>query len=76
LARLVALNAQRAAEEAQGQVRWLTPEFQNPLSKQELPTQVKQGLEVDLPSNPVTPTSTTQPWPPRCRIKSKRWRRC
>jgi hypothetical protein len=30
LERLVALNAQRAAEEAQGLVRWLRPEFQNP----------------------------------------------
>jgi hypothetical protein len=30
LERLVALNAERAAEEAQGLVRWLRPEFQNP----------------------------------------------
>jgi hypothetical protein len=30
LARLVALNAERAAEEARGLVRWLRPEFQNP----------------------------------------------
>jgi hypothetical protein len=30
LERLVALNTQRAAEEARGQVRWLRPEFQNP----------------------------------------------
>jgi hypothetical protein len=30
LERLVALNAQRAAEEARGQIRWLRPEFQNP----------------------------------------------
>ncbi|WP_375427158.1 hypothetical protein [uncultured Sphingomonas sp.] len=28
VARLVALNAQRASEEAQGQVRWLRPEYQ------------------------------------------------
>ena len=27
---LVALNAERAAEEARGLVRWLRPEFQNP----------------------------------------------
>jgi hypothetical protein len=27
--RLVALNAERAAEEAKGQVRWLRPEYQN-----------------------------------------------
>ena len=30
LARLVALNAERAAEEAQGLVRWLRPEYQAP----------------------------------------------
>ena len=30
LARLVALNAERAAEEGRGIVRWLRPEFQNP----------------------------------------------
>lgn len=30
LQRLVALNAQRAAEEAQDRIRWLRPEFQNP----------------------------------------------
>ncbi|TWI07295.1 hypothetical protein [Aerolutibacter ruishenii] len=28
--RLVARNAERAAEEARGLVRWLRPEFQNP----------------------------------------------
>jgi hypothetical protein len=39
LAHLVQLNTQRAAEEAQGRVRWLRPDFQNPqnsLQKQEL----------------------------------------
>lgn len=30
LERLVALNAERAAEEKQGLVRWLRPEYQNP----------------------------------------------
>ncbi len=30
LARLVALNAERAAEEAKGEVRWLRPEYQKP----------------------------------------------
>ncbi|RPJ83776.1 MAG: hypothetical protein EHM18_13155 [Acidobacteria bacterium] len=30
LERLVALNAERAAEEARGLVRWLRPEYQNP----------------------------------------------
>ncbi len=31
LARVVALNAARAAEEAQGQIRWLRPDYQKPL---------------------------------------------
>lgn len=31
LSRLVELNAARAAEERQGLIRWLRPEFQNPL---------------------------------------------
>ena len=30
LERLVALNAERAAEEARGHIRWLRPEFQDP----------------------------------------------
>lgn len=30
LERLVALNAERAAEEARGHIRWQRPEFQNP----------------------------------------------
>ena len=34
LERLVALNAERAAEEQQGLIRWLRPEFQNPASGQ------------------------------------------
>ena len=34
LFKLVALNAERAQEEAQGKVRWLRPDFQNPQSPQ------------------------------------------
>ena len=33
LVRLVALNAERAAEEAQGRVRWLRPDYQHPAGK-------------------------------------------
>ena len=42
------LNTQRASEEAQGQVRWLRPAFQNPqelTQKQELPAHEQQALE-------------------------------
>jgi hypothetical protein len=63
LQRLVSLNQRRSAEEAHGRVRWLRPSFQNPLSKQELPTQVQQALEVDSASNPTTSVGTTQAWP-------------
>jgi hypothetical protein len=34
LERLVALNAERSAEEAQGTIRWLRPDFQAPASAQ------------------------------------------
>ncbi len=43
LERLVALNAERAAEEKRGLVRWLRPEFQNP-----------QGANVQKPAKPAT----------------------
>lgn len=55
LTHLVSLNQQRAAEEAQGMVRWLRPEFQNPqipssesLSKTELLAHIPRGLQGDL----------------------------
>ena len=46
LERLVALNAERAAEEQRGLIRWLRPEFQIPASgiKQ---TQTAEQLEID-----------------------------
>lgn len=34
VARVVALNKERAAEEAEGVVRWLRPEFQAPMEAQ------------------------------------------
>jgi hypothetical protein len=63
LTRLVALNQRRAAEEANAQVRWLRPAFQNSLSKTELPMQVQKALEVDLEVNPTASATTTQAWP-------------
>ena len=47
LTRLVALNAQRAAEETNGQIRWLRPAFQNKSA-------IQSGLrlEGDAPSSP------------------------
>jgi hypothetical protein len=48
LARLVALNKERAAEEARGLVRWLRPEYQIP--RFGTPTQKAQQIEADLVS--------------------------
>ena len=57
LERLVALNRERAAEEAQGLVRWLRPEYQDPEGV------ARQG-GMDLGVQPVpTATLTKQPWP-------------
>jgi hypothetical protein len=60
LSRLVALNAERAAAEAQGQVRWLRPAYQAPDEVK----QVHQAalLETAEPDTPLTP-SDSQPWP-------------
>ena len=73
---LVALNAQRAAEEKTGKVRWLRPEFQNPafransnsLLNQELLAPVSIGIQADLilenDPKPVESTKTAQQaWP-------------
>jgi hypothetical protein len=59
LARLVALNAERRAEEAQGQIRWLRPEFQAPQR-----TQTSIGLE-SLPGNEAAEDAASQPLPAR-----------
>jgi MmeI, DNA-methyltransferase domain/MmeI, N-terminal domain/MmeI, helicase spacer domain/MmeI, target recognition domain len=45
LSRLVALNAERAAEEARGLVRWLRPEFQNPGGAQAAQGEMDTGEE-------------------------------
>ena len=67
LTHLVALNAQRAAEEKTGHIRWLRPEFQNPpaaapnqsLLNQELLTHVSIGLQADLALNVPPPAAKT-----------------
>lgn len=63
LHRLITLNQRRALEEANGQVRWLRPAFQNPLAKTELPVQVQQALEVDLANHQAAREVSTQSWP-------------
>ena len=69
LERLVALNAERAAEEAQGLVRWLRPEYQHPSgfdSAQPTDTYAEQMVFPDQPAFPERsrrePTAR-HPWP-------------
>ncbi len=70
LERLVALNAKRAAEEAQGTIRWLRPEFQNPQQAAAEPVPTQEAIEMPEeeaePESAVAPTKTKaprQPWP-------------
>lgn len=57
LTRLVALNKERAAEEAKGQIRWLRPEFQAPEYKAPITQTLDLGETVAvLPDNVI-------PWP-------------
>jgi len=57
LTRLVALNKERAAEEARGLVRYLRPEFQDPGYRAPVAT------TLDLGEAAVAPVSNVIPWP-------------
>ncbi len=61
LTRLVALNAERAAEEAQGHIRWLRPEYQNAGASTSAPSGKQAALDVD--DAPAVPVATQRPWP-------------
>ena len=60
LVRLVALNAERAAEEARGTVRWLRSEFQDPLLRgaAALPVATQDELDLGAPDAPVPAKKT------------------
>ena len=60
LCRLVALNQQRAAEERQGRIRWLRPEYQAPDA-----VQTRSELTTTTPTPTVTPlvAAASQVWP-------------
>ena len=60
LERLVALNRERAEEEARGLVRWLRPEFQAPQEAQAVKVPVL-GLEIETEIEAAGPSP--QPWP-------------
>ncbi|MFA7331869.1 MAG: DNA methyltransferase [Candidatus Delongbacteria bacterium] len=64
LTRLVALNAQRAAEEKQGLVRWLRPEFQcrGKAPAAQAATGAQGELAVATPA-PEAPVTGKMPWP-------------
>ena len=65
LHRLVALNTRRAAEEAQGHIRWLRPEFQNPAAPPAQPTTQPTTQPSVLPAaqQPATPGADDTPHP-------------
>jgi len=65
LTRLVALNAERAAEEAAGTIRWLRPEYQ---TRNANGSAARDQSNLDLPaatpkSKTKTPKSSKLPWP-------------
>ncbi len=59
LERLVALNAQRAAEERQGTIRWLRPEYQCP----EGPATQTEAVEAVAAAAVEAQTPKKRPWP-------------
>jgi hypothetical protein len=59
LAQLVALNAERAAEERRGLVRWLRPEFQSPGGL----TGEQARLPEEAEMEPGQAPAARQPWP-------------
>ncbi|MFZ2629067.1 MAG: DNA methyltransferase [Rugosibacter sp.] len=64
LERLVALNRERTSEEAQGQIRWLRPSFQNPAAQpaqQSLPATPQDAATAKI-ATASTPADR-QPWP-------------
>ena len=62
LERLVALNAERAAEEKRGLVRWLRPEFQNP-SGAKAATQEKLAATDEPEEAAAAQPTAAAPWP-------------
>ncbi|MEK6209381.1 MAG: DNA methyltransferase [Pseudomonadota bacterium] len=64
LERLVALNAERAAEEQRGLIRWLRPEFQIPASGQPQ-TRAAEQLEIDTGEEAAVAAKPGErrPWP-------------
>jgi hypothetical protein len=63
LERLVALNAERAAEEQKGLVRWLRPEFQNPDARKTMTQVAMTGGDTEDESAEVAAPVALVAWP-------------
>ena len=63
LERLVALNHERAAEEEQGHIRWLRPEFQNPDGPQPAQKKLDIGADEKKPTKKKGAKLKKQAWP-------------
>jgi restriction-modification enzyme MmeI-like protein len=63
--RLVALNAERAAEETNGLVRWLRPDFQAPESAAGKAAKAAKPVQASFaePEPPAVPDGAPAPWP-------------
>lgn len=65
LQRLVDLNSQRAAEEANGLIRWLRPEYQNP-NAEVAQKQTEMAVNTEIEATPAT-TAKKLKWPKEMR---------
>ena len=64
LARLVALNGDRAAEEARGRIRYLRPEFQDPGGAAARAAAAKRQQTLSADPAPAPPPATVRRFPP------------
>ncbi len=78
LERLVALNAERAKEEANGLIRWLRPEYQNPsgVASTQTPLALRSpsdegGPNADKPDKKRPAKDAKVPWPPTLSARVK-----
>ncbi len=71
LQRLVDLNHERAEEESRGLIRWLRPEFQNPVDKQAGTARQTEFVHGDEDETEVVASKTTSK--PAAKIKKQPW---
>lgn len=61
--RLVDLNAQRAADEAQGRIRWLRPAYQHPTARLVESSTAHQERLTELDAPAAAEPAAKHPWP-------------